>query len=436
MRLHKRSLNAGFTLVELMAAAFIGLLTASTAGQIMVSHLETSERIEAFQRQREDWNRAASFIEAEVALSESIVTDPNKINLAPNCKALFSDPSKQLRFALNIRQDLYQSVYGVVATEENSGWLKPNSLWRCGPSFDVRGDYLSIEEEDIDGPSPQRLLDGLDNQNDTDNGFKILSSTSPGKLLHFQLSVIRFAKDEITRRFSFSSTGKTRTRISPLYSRPTTGSLCTASNMVKFTPDTSEVSADIFKVNISDSELPTGQDVLICGKGLVSEIQGSSYDDIIESGGNTGTTIYGCNGSDVIEGTFGIDNLSGDEGKSEHCPSMDARKDGDDILIGNGNASTSSETPEQMNGGNGFNRYVPGRGHVTITGGDNLDIVFFDAPLDRTNQKNYTFSTECNRENCTVTDQTETETRQMNLSGIEILIFPDQRIDLNSAPQS
>ena len=436
MRLHKRSLNAGFTLVELMAAAFIGLLTATTAGQIMVSHLETSERIEAFQRQREDWTRAASFIEAEVALSESIVTDPTKINLAPKCKALFSDPSKQLRFALNIRQDLYQSVYGVVATEENSGWLKPNSLWRCGPSFDARGDYLSIEEEDIDGPSPQRLLDGLDDQNGTDDGFKILSSTSPGKLLHFQLSVMRFTKDQKTRRFSFSSTGKTRTRISPLYSRPTTGSLCTASNMVKFTPDSNEVNERIFKVNISENELPTGQDVLICGKGLVSEIQGSSYDDIIESGGNMGSTIYGCNGSDVIEGTSGVDNLSGDEGGTEHCPSTDAQRDGDDILIGNGNSSTSPEAQEQLDGGNGFNRFVPGRGNVSITGGDNLDIVFFDAPLEATNQKNYTFSTKCDRENCTVTDKTETENRTMMLSGVEILIFPDQRIDLNSAPQS
>ena len=91
MRLHKRSLNAGFTLVELMAAAFIGLLTATTAGQIMVSHLETSERIEAFQRQREDWTRAASFIEAEVALSESIVTDQPKsiwLQTAKNCSAI------------------------------------------------------------------------------------------------------------------------------------------------------------------------------------------------------------------------------------------------------------------------------------------------------------------------------------------------------------
>ena len=134
--------------------------------------------------------------------------------------------------------------------------------------------------------------------------------------------------------------------------------------MVKFTPDTSEVSADIFKVNISDSELPTGQDVLICGKGLVSEIQGSSYDDIIESGGNTGSTIYGCNGSDVIEGTSGVDNLSGDEGGTEHCPSTDAQRDGDDILIGNGNSSTSPEAQEQLDGGNGFNRFVPGRGNV------------------------------------------------------------------------
>lgn len=422
-----------------MAAAFIGLLTATTAGQIMVSHLETSERIEAFQQQRENWTRAASFIEAEVALSESIVTDTNKINLAPNCKALFTDPSTQLRFALNIRQDLYQSVYGVVATEANSGWLKPNSLWRCGPSFDVRGDYLSIQAEIDGGPTPQRLLDGLDDQIDTDDGFKIISSTSPGKLLHFQLSVIRFAKDEITRRFSFSNMGKTRTRISPLYSRPTTGSLCTASNMVKFTPNTDEVSTGIFKVNISEKDLKAGQDVLICGKGLVSEIQGSSYDDIMESGGNTGSTIYGCNGSDVIEGTTGIDNLFGDEGYSEHCPSNDVKKDGDDILIGNGNSSTSSPVREKLDGGNGFNRFVPGRGNVSITGGDNLDIVFFDAPLDVDSQKNYTFSPLCNRENCTVTDQTtgteESEERTMVLKGIEILIFPDQRIDLSSAPQ-
>ena len=89
-----------------------------------------------------------------------------------------------------------------------------------------------------------------------------------------------------------------------------------------------------------------------------------------------------------------------------------------------------------MKGGNGFNRYVPGRGHVTITGGDNLDIVFFDAPLDGTNQKNYTFSEECDRENCTVIDKTEPEAWEMMLSGIEILIFPDQRIDLSSSPQS
>ena len=200
--------------------------------------------------------------------------------------------------------------------------------------------------------------------------------------------------------------------------------------MVKFTPDTSEVSADIFKVNISDSELPTGQDVLICGKGLVSEIQGSSYDDIIESGGNTGTTIYGCNGSDVIEGTSGIDNLSGDEGNSEHCPSTDARKDGDDILIGNGNTESS---PEVLKGGDGYNRYVPGTGNVTITGGNNLDVVFFDKPLIDGAKTNYIVPSSCSRSSCTVTDQTSSDssiTYTMNLTGVEILIFPDQRKDL------
>lgn len=437
MQLRQRSLTAGFTLVELMVASFIGLLTTTVAGQMMLNHLKTTERAEAFQRQRENWTRAASFIGAEVALSESIITDGTKVTIPTNCQTIFNQTGTQFKFALNIRQDVHQSIYAVRPSDE--GWLAPNTLWRCGPSFDKYGNYLSIEEEFNEGPVAQILLDGLDN-NDNHNGFEIEESASPGKLLKFKLSMVKLNQRNPNSQFSYSNQGSTRTRISPLYSRPTSGSLCTASNMVKFSPAPGSSSND-FKVNISENDLTPGQDVLICGKGLVTTIHGSSYDDIIESGASESTTIYGCNGNDVLEGTIANDTLIGDRGETNKensentsaadCPGSTVN-DGDDILIGNGNNSIN---PEIIIGGNGFNRYIPGLGNADIKGGNNLDIVFFDKPIQHTDgnetKSNYSFSN-CSRSSCTVKDTSNGPnlTYTYDLKGVEILIFPDQRIDL------
>ena len=400
----------------------------------MLKHLETSERLEAYQRQRSNWKRTTGFIEAEVALSESIVTDPSKITIPPSCQTIINEPQTQFRFALNLRQDVYQSIYAVRPSDD--GWLKHNTLWRCGPSFNPKGDYLSIEDEDANkasnepkGPGVQRLLDSLDNADTTDSGFRVITPPTTGKLLSFELAMVLLNRDNTTRRFSYKNTSSTRTRISPLYSRPTSGSLCMASNMVKFSPNSSQKASGIFQVNISEGDLTVGQDVLICGKGLVSSIHGSSYDDIIESGADTDTTIYGCNGNDVLEGTTAKDTLKADEGGSLNCPT-DSRRDGDDILIGNSNTETN---PEILVGGNGYNRYVPGTGNVNITGGNNLDVVFFDKPLQDGTKTNYIVPSSCTRTNCTITDQTSSDssvTYTMNLEGIEILIFPDQRKDL------
>ena len=214
-----------------------------------------------------------------------------------------------------------------------------------------------------------------------------------------------------------------------------------ASNMVKFSPTTSQADSGIFAVNIGEGDLIAGQDVLICGKGLVDEIRGSSYDDIIESGSNTATEIVGCNGSDVIEGGPSADTLKGDGGGSDLCPDG-ARNDGDDILIGNNNdGGEDGDQIELLIGGNGFNRFVPGYGNVDIYGGENLDVVFFEDALLSADgdvaDENYDFSKienvseECSRLGCTVTDLTDPASpKTMRLYGVEILIFPDQRKDL------
>ena len=64
----------GFTLTELLVAVIIALITATVSGQALRSHLESTEKAEAMERQRDDWSRTTSFIEAEIALSERLIT--------------------------------------------------------------------------------------------------------------------------------------------------------------------------------------------------------------------------------------------------------------------------------------------------------------------------------------------------------------------------
>ena len=75
----------GFTITELVVAAAIGLLTASVAGQALVSHLESSERAEAMERQRNDWARTTHFIESEIALSERLIRNIDNIIVPSSC---------------------------------------------------------------------------------------------------------------------------------------------------------------------------------------------------------------------------------------------------------------------------------------------------------------------------------------------------------------
>ena len=75
LRRAPRLSEAGFTLTELLIAASLGVGVAILAGDAMLSHLRSGERLEALERQRSEWSRTSNFIEAEVALSERIVSD-------------------------------------------------------------------------------------------------------------------------------------------------------------------------------------------------------------------------------------------------------------------------------------------------------------------------------------------------------------------------
>lgn len=371
----------GFTLTELLVAAFIGMLTATVAGQTLVSHLQSSEKAEAMERQRNDWSRTTSFIEAEIALSERLINNSSNVLIPSGCPIATTSTPSEFRFAIDMRRDLPLVIYAVKAS--TSDWLPNNTLWRCGPGLDADGSYNNSLEW-----SP--MLDGLDGDS-AGGGFSAAPSTD-GKHASFTLAL----KGHATVKYG--SIAGARTRISPLYSRPSDGSLCDASNLVKVAGNAEE--ADVITVPVA--QINSGEDVLVCGYGGGDSITGSEGNDIIESGDDGSSDLHGGKGSDVLRGTNDSDNLFGGENN--------------DALIGRGGN-------DLLDGGSGQNIYLPGAGADTVEGGQGLDIVFFEGV-----RMDFETNQECSKTQCTVINNKNQEKDE--LSNIEILIFNDARLDL------
>ena len=368
----------GFTITELVVAAAIGLLTAGVAGQSLISHIRSTERAEALERQRSDWARTTQFIESEIALSERIISESSNINIPAGC-AISTGYSGEFRLAIDVQKNLPLIIYAVKTS--TSSWLPDNTLWRCGPGLNDNGSYnTSLEWEP--------LLDGLDGSADA-GGFDV-SPSQDGKFANFTLAL----KGHATVKYGLS-TGA-RSRISPLFSRPSEGSLCDASNMVKIQGDTSAND-----LSTTSNNAVVGEDILICGYGGGDTITGSDANDIIEGGDTGASFLSGGGGNDVLRGTNDNDTILGEAG--------------DDVLIGR-------DGDDSLEGGSGKNIYLPGDGDDTIEGGDGLDIIFFDGDRD-----DYTVSDTCTKNECSVSHPSKgTKT----IKNGEILIFNDARLDI------
>lgn len=379
----KPSKHQGLTLPELLIAAAIGLLTVGVAGDLLLSHLRSSERAEAMERQRSDWARTTGFIEAEVALSERVIGNGANIEIPAACG--FS--SDEFRLGLDLRRDLPPVIYAVRPSSE--GWLPQNTLWRCGPNLNNDGSYKA-------SLSLAPLLDGLDGSA-SGAGFTGSASTD-GKRANFTLALKGHG------RIAYKQEDSAHTRISPLYARPSENSLCDASNLVRL--EGSASSADTLVMSIG--QVQKGEDVLICGRGFGTSATGASGDtitgsddanDILEGGDYGKASMNGMGGNDVLRGTLEADTLLG--------------SGGDDTLIGRGGN-------DNLIGGEGQNSYLPGSGNDSVTGGGGLDVVFFTGPRSQ-----YSMGA-CNKTTCTLSGPEGSDT----LRNVEILIFKDARVDL------
>ena len=104
----------GFSLVELLIAAGLGVLMILTAGEVMIQQQRSASKLEQLQRQREDWRRASSFLEAELSLSTRILSNTSDLSntiIGQDCDL---QPS-ELRLAIDIQRDAPLILYGVRA---------------------------------------------------------------------------------------------------------------------------------------------------------------------------------------------------------------------------------------------------------------------------------------------------------------------------------
>ena len=368
----------GLTLPELLIAAAVGLLTASAAGELLISQLRSSERAEALERQRSDWNRTASFLEAEIALSQRVFDDPNQITISPHCN--ISD--SEFRLGLDQSRALEPVIFGV--KESGNGWLGSHSLIRCGPSFDSLGRPISTAPVSV-----AVLLDGLDG-NQPGNGFNATASSNQKKA-SFSIALL----GHVTNR-TYRQSDSARTRITPYQSRPSENKLCVADNYIRLegTED-----ADVLEMGIG--EVLEGEDILICGRGGNDTIIGSDQaNDILEASGSGDVSLTGMSGDDVLRGADGNDTLNGGEGN-------------DELIGGAGN--------DTLNGGPGNNRYLPGLGNDTIQGSSGLDLVFYPGK-----RSGYTLNGNCSQASCTISSASGTDV----LTNVETIIFDDARVDL------
>ena len=387
-----RSAN-GFTLVELLVASLAAGLVTVAASSAVIYHMRASASMEAVERTKQDWGRVSHFIEAEVALSERVITNSTNINLNQCNQAI---QSGEFLFALEIRRDLPAALYYITNNQAGTDqWSGTRSLFRCGPGIDELGEYTdAITGSNQVVNDAQRLIDGMTSE----CSLTLINPPASGiaKSIHYQLCLQGLSKRV------FQQTISTYSRVSPIYSYPPITTLCSDDDLrlegfAKVDGGTPAAET----LNTTGTAIPDDQEVLICGNGGGDTITGSSANDVLEAGElGPGASIDGREGNDRLRGSPGDDILQGGEG--------------DDVLLG-------GDGNDQLDGGPGENRYLPGEGNNTVLGGDGLDVVFFNG-----DKADYSGLDSCSRGTCSVTKNNQTTT----ITQGEVLVFRDGRFDL------
>jgi len=394
----------GFSLVELLVAAAVGVLVVTVAGDALLFHVRWMATSESLQRQRESASRTSSFIESEIAHSQGVITSTTGLDLS-SCGLTASE----FRFGLKMPAGLAPVIYGVKArtsiTSADYGsaddWNGTNLLIRCGPDIAMDGTYQAPASA---ADSRTVLVDNL-TASASGGGFSLPSSNS--KSVSFLLALDGLAVSVGTPSTYLAQAGGTSHTNPPLpYPSSYSGcdQVCNLTSCDTSTPGL--YAGTLYADTISAAQVAAN--TLVCGRGGGDRITGSSSDQAIDPGRTASATVSGGGGKDVLFGSAGNDSLSG----------------GDlaDILVGrNGN--------DTLSGAGGDDVFYPwteatvsATSSTVISGGAGDDIVFFPG----TKASDFTIGS-CTQASCTVTASDGGLTKTVTMSNVEELVFTDGR---------
>lgn len=145
----KHKYAAGFTLVELLISAFIGVLVIGAAGYGLMNLLRNNRSSTAQIEKRSEFNRAVDFISDEMRRADTIEVDPTTAFAAVPSPPANAQPV----LAINIPGVTNPAVSGVdspivyFVSEPSSGdasvWNGPRVIYRFGPPSDANGNFTN-----------------------------------------------------------------------------------------------------------------------------------------------------------------------------------------------------------------------------------------------------------------------------------------------------
>jgi len=387
-----QSNSQGFTFIELLVAAVIGMITIMAAGQTMVSQIESSQKINRRERLRSDWVTANQFISAEINKSIKIATDADN-ELIEDCGI----DSNRIKMVIQFHRSKQIKPAIYYTSQSENGWAD-FLLKRCGPAINSNGDYVNILSNEII----------VDNLTGVDSGFTVLITDE--KFVQFNIALkgldLNRYKQQIAAR-SYLQNAIIRPRVSSICFQDT--QIDIDGVKINLTSDSNEFTSE------QDQELwdrKTNGDALICGHGGGDTIAGGRGNNLIEAGGIEGSILDGGNGDDRIIGSHGNDIIRGG--------------DGEDTLI-------SLHGNDIMRGGEGTNHYVPGIDSHTnscdrdqvIGLDDAFDIIYFKEVKD-----NYQLSNPCNNSTCRVILIDSQSKKSVDIKNGNLLVFSNESINL------
>ena len=160
LSLISQQFNQGFTLVELLLAAALGVVVVSAAGSALVNILTASQIDSSKNEANLDDNRTLSFIANEGKFSQKIIQNISGIgNQAQKCN-LDNSLNPEAVVALQMPDDVIpddstppspltvndQYIVYCLADKNESVWLGNKVVYRWGPQLGSDGNYITPED--------------------------------------------------------------------------------------------------------------------------------------------------------------------------------------------------------------------------------------------------------------------------------------------------